>query len=118
MTQEVRKSKLMIVNLADSETMRPDFHNNTPSPWYIPKEVGVNKSILALNDCIIALSENKTGHVPYRNSKLTRILEESLRGNCATFIIANIEATSLGYEESLATLKFVTKARKLKTSVK
>lgn len=72
----------MIVNLADSETMRPDFQHSNASPRFNPKEVGVNKSILALNDCILALSENKNTHVPYRNSKLTRILEESLRGNC------------------------------------
>lgn len=52
----------------------------------------INKSLLALGNCINALSnkKKKQQHVPYRNSKLTRILKESFVGNCKTIMIANI----------------------------
>ena len=50
----------------------------------------INRSLLALANCINALASDRGGHVPYRDSKLTRLLKDSLGGNCRTMMIANV----------------------------
>ncbi len=61
--------------------------------------VNINKSLLTLGKCINILSENKkTAFIPYRDSKLTRILKDSLGGNCKTVMIACVSAESKFYE--------------------
>ena len=66
----------------------------------------INRSLLALANCITALSEMKySTFVPYRDSKLTRLLKDSLGGNCRTVMIANISPCHLNYEDTHNTLK-------------
>ncbi len=81
----------------------------------------INKSLLALGNCINALGEgNKKGkpHVPYRNSKLTRLLKDSLGGNCRTVMIATVSPSSLSFEDTLNTLKYSNRAKNIKMQVK
>lgn len=82
----------------------------------------INKSLLALGNCINALGEGaKKGgkvHVPYRNSKLTRLLKDSLGGNCRTVMIATVSPSSLSYEDSLNTLKYANRAKNIRMQVK
>lgn len=64
---------------------------------------------------IAALTEAKNrSHIPYRDSKLTRILEDSVGGNCKTTMIAMISPSVDAFNESISTLKFATRAKKIK----
>ena len=67
----------------------------------------INKSLLALGSCINALAENKTKHVPWRNSKLTRILKDCLGKNCKTCMIAAISPSRLTFEGMSISSKIV-----------
>lgn len=77
----------------------------------------INRSLLALANCINALGDrNKKGFfVPYRDSKLTRLLKDSLGGNCKTVMIANICPASSQFEETINTLKYANRAKNIKT---
>lgn len=65
----------------------------------------INRSLLALANCINKLKINAK-HIPYRDSNMTRILKDSLCGNCRTVMIANISPTFLNYEDTYNTLKY------------
>jgi kinesin family protein 18/19 len=79
----------------------------------------INRSLLALANCINALGDKakKGFFVPYRDSKLTRLLKDSLGGNCKTVMIANISPASAQLEETLNTLKYASRAKNIKTKV-
>ena len=79
----------------------------------------INRSLLALGNCINALGEkgNKGNFVPYRDSKLTRLLKDSLGGNCRTVMIANISSATSSFEETLNTLKYANRAKNIKSNV-
>ena len=81
----------------------------------------INKSLLALGNCINALSDAvekgiKNVHIPYRDSKLTRLLKDSLGGNCRTVMISNISPSVHVFEDTLNTLKYSHRAKTIKTS--
>jgi hypothetical protein len=73
-------------------------------------------SLSALGNVIAALTDpNKLrNHIPYRDSKLTRLLEDSLGGNCKTTMMAMISPAFDSFAESLGSLKFATRAKKIK----
>ena len=72
-----------------------------------------------LGNVIAALTDKKSrSHIPYRDSKLTRILEDSLGGNCKTTMMAMISPSSDAFGESLSTLKFATRAKKIKNEAR
>lgn len=73
----------------------------------------INKSLLALGTVIAKLSENlgDAGHIPFRDSKLTRILQPALGGNAQTLIICTMSPLAKYFEESMSTLKFAARAR-------
>lgn len=77
----------------------------------------INKSLLALGNCINSLADGHR-HVPYRDSKLTRLLKDSLGGNCQTIMIANVSPSSLTYEDTYNTLKYAMRAKKIKSNMK
>lgn len=81
----------------------------------------INRSLLTLGNCINALCEtNEKGHkvyVPYRDSKLTRLLKDSLGGNSRTVMIANISPSATCFEDTSNTLKYANRAKKIKTYV-
>nr|DBA17405.1 TPA: hypothetical protein GDO54_002857 [Pyxicephalus adspersus] len=80
----------------------------------------INRSLLALGNVINALADPKTKkqHIPYRNSKLTRLLKDSLGGNCRTIMIAAVSPSSLSYDDTYNTLKYANRAKDIKSSVK
>ena len=65
----------------------------------------------------IFFPQGKAVHVPYRNSKLTRLLKDSLGGNCRTVMIANVSPSGLSYEDTYNTLKYADRAKQIKTKV-
>ena len=78
----------------------------------------INRSLLALGNCINALREGGKGaFVPYRDSKLTRLLKDSLGGNCRTVMIAAVSPAKNQRDETLNTLKYANRAKNIKTQV-
>ena len=79
----------------------------------------INTSLLALANCINALGDkNKKGSfVPFRDSKLTRMLKDSLGGNCKTVMIATVSPASTQNEETINTLKYANRAKNIKMRV-
>ncbi|KAL0179121.1 hypothetical protein M9458_024563, partial [Cirrhinus mrigala] len=76
----------------------------------------INRSLLALGNCINALSEkNGNKYVNYRDSKLTRLLKDSLGGNSRTVMIAHISPASLAFEDSRNTLTYADRAKSIRT---
>ena len=73
----------------------------------------INQSLSALGNVIIALTDlkNNRQHIPYRDSKITRILEDSLGGNCKTTFIATISPAVIAFGESLNTIRFADRAK-------
>lgn len=104
-------SVLNFVDLAGSERI-----SITGAEGVRLKEGGhINKSLLALTSVISKLSEgNDRSHIPYRDSKLTRILQPSLGGNAKTAIICALTPASEYIDESVSTLKFASRAKTIK----
>lgn len=71
----------------------------------------INLSLSALGNVISALVDGKTHHIPYRDSKLTRLLQDSLGGNTKTIMIAAVSPASDNYEETLSTLRYASRAK-------
>jgi kinesin family protein 18/19 len=117
-TGAIKVAKLNMIDLAGSE--RAAYTNN--KGLRMIEGANINKSLLALANCINALSGNIKGnkkpHVPYRDSKLTRLLKESLCGNCRTVMICNISPAVTAYEDTLNTLKYADRAKSIKTYTK
>nr|XP_031324869.1 kinesin-like protein KIF19 [Camelus dromedarius] len=113
--QEVRQGRLFMIDLAGSERA-----SQTQNRGQRMKEgAHINRSLLALGNCINALSD-KSGnkYINYRDSKLTRLLKDSLGGNSRTVMIAHISPASSAFEESRNTLTYAGRAKNIKTRVK
>ncbi|KAH9380383.1 hypothetical protein HPB48_017622 [Haemaphysalis longicornis] len=78
----------------------------------------INLSLLALGNCIDALSKNGAQRVQYRNSKLTHILKDSLGGTCQTLMIAAVSPSKLSFSETHNTLKYAERAMKIQLQAK
>ena len=78
----------------------------------------INRSLLALANCINALVSNNTHYVNYRDSKLTRLLKDALGGNCVTVMIAHISPASTVFEESRNTLGYAERGKRIKNKVR
>lgn len=111
----IKVGKLSLVDLAGSERAA----NTKNVGARLVEGANINRSLLALGNCINALGEkgNKGNFVPYRDSKLTRLLKDSLGGNCRTVMIANISSAESSFEETLNTLKYANRAKNIKTNV-
>jgi len=113
---EVLQGKLCLVDLAGSE--RAKETNNTGKK--LREGANINKSLLALANCINALGKvglKQTSYVPYRNSKLTRLLKDGLSGNSRTAMIANVACCNEQYSHTINTLKYADRAKEIKTHV-
>ncbi|KHN03601.1 Chromosome-associated kinesin KIF4A [Glycine soja] len=113
MGEEYLSAKLHLVDLAGSERAK-----RTGSDGVRLKEgIHINKGLLALGNVISALGDEKKRkegvHVPYRDSKLTRLLQDSLGGNSKTVMIACISPADINAEETLNTLKYANRARNI-----
>lgn len=107
---QVRVGKLNLVDLAGSERQ-----SKTGSTGTRLKEASkINLSLSALGNVISALVDGRGQHIPYRDSKLTRLLQDSLGGNAKTLMVANIGPASYNYEESLTTLRYANRAKNIK----
>ncbi|CAF0876622.1 unnamed protein product [Rotaria sordida] len=114
-TEQVRFAKLYMIDLAGSE--RAAQTQNTGRRMM--EGAHINRSLLALGNCINALSEKgNTKYVNYRDSKLTRILKDSLGGNSRTVMIAHISPASVHFEESRNTLNYADRAKYIKTKIR
>jgi hypothetical protein len=105
-------AKFHFVDLAGSERLKKTGATGTT----MKEGISINKGLLCLGNVISALTDenNRVFHVPYRDSKLTRILQDSLGGNSRTTMIACISPAEYNYEESLNTLKYAARARNIK----
>ncbi|CAO2604044.1 Kinesin-like protein KIF3C [Lemmus lemmus] len=106
----IRVGKLNLVDLAGSERQ-----NKAGGSGERPKEASkINLSLSALGNVIAALAGNRSTHIPYRDSKLTRLLQDSLGGNAKTIMVATLGPASHSYDESLSTLRFANRAKNIK----
>ena len=109
-------SKFCLVDLAGSE--RAATTENRGLRLF--EGANINRSLLALGNCINVLSDpdKKGAFVPYRDSKLTRLLKDSLGGNTKTIMLACISPSHLHYDETVNTLKYASRARNIKRNVR
>lgn len=98
----VLRSKLLMVDLAGSERVRKTTSKGTR----LDEAKSINTSLSALGNVIAALAESNMSHVPYRDSKLTKILHDSLGGTASTSLVATVGPISSHYNETLSTLQF------------
>ncbi|ORX83534.1 kinesin-domain-containing protein [Anaeromyces robustus] len=104
-SEKVIYSKLNLVDLAGSERLS----KTQTSGVSLQEAKYINKSLTFLEQVIIALSDKKREHIPYRQSKLTSVLRDALGGNCNTIMIANIWGVKEHIEETISTLRFGTR---------
>ena len=113
--EEQMQGKLSLIDLAGSE--RGTVTENRGIR--LREGAKINTSLLALANCINALGDkSKKGFfVPFRDSKLTRMLKDSLGGNCKTVMITTVSPASNQYEETINTLKYANRAKNIKMRV-
>ncbi|KAI8093344.1 uncharacterized protein BX664DRAFT_357800 [Halteromyces radiatus] len=108
-------SKFHFVDLAGSERLK-----RTNAQGDRAREgIAINSGLLALGNVISALGDEsrKSAHVPYRDSKLTRLLQDSLGGNSQTLMMACVSPSDSNFPETLSTLKYANRARNIKNKV-
>ncbi|NWW82445.1 KIF9 protein, partial [Climacteris rufus] len=99
------KSKITLIDLAGSERL-----SKTGSEGQVRVEASyINKSLSFLEQLIIALADPKREHIPFRQSKLTHVLKDSLGGNCNTVLVTNVYGEAAHVEETLSSLRFATR---------
>lgn len=103
------QSMLYLVDLAGSERVK----KSQVSASRLDEAKKINFSLAALGNCIHALTEQKSTHVPFRDSKLTRILSDSLGGNSKTAMVVTIGPSREHIEETLMSLQFAQRAMKV-----
>lgn len=106
----IRVGKLNMVDLAGSERQAKTGATGDR----FKEATKINLSLSALSNVISALVDVKTTHVPYRDSKLTRLLQDSLGGNSKTVMVANIGPAGYNYDETLTTLRYASRAKNIK----
>eukprot|EP00347_Sterkiella_histriomuscorum_P004399 403360607 len=112
--QRIKAGKLNLVDLAGSERQ-----SKTGAQGSTLKEgIKINLSLTALGNVIGALVDGKSAHIPYRDSKLTRMLQDSLGGNTKTVMIAAVSPADYNYEETLSTLRYASRAKAIKNKPK
>lgn len=110
----IRVGKLNLVDLAGSERQ-----SKTGATGDRLKEATkINLSLAALGNVISALVDGKSSHVPYRDSKLTRLLQNSLGGNAKTVMCANAGPADYNYDETISTLRYANRAKNIKNKPK
>ncbi|KRW99139.1 P-loop containing nucleoside triphosphate hydrolase [Pseudocohnilembus persalinus] len=112
--QRITQGKLNLVDLAGSE--RQSKTNATGDR--LKEGISINQSLTTLGNVISALVDGKSSHIPYRDSKLTRILSDSLGGNTKTVMIANIGPVDYNYDETVTTLRYAWRAKSIKNKPK
>ncbi|KAI9342996.1 hypothetical protein BD770DRAFT_371632 [Pilaira anomala] len=108
-------SKFHFVDLAGSERLKRTHAQGDRAR----EGISINSGLLALGNVISALGDDarRTSHVPYRDSKLTRLLQDSLGGNSQTLMLACVSPSDSNFMETLNTLKYANRARNIKNRV-
>ncbi|XP_063887911.1 kinesin-like protein KIF18A [Scylla paramamosain] len=106
-------SKLSMIDLAGSERGAATGFRGVR----FKEGSSINKSLLALGNCINALADGQR-HIPYRDSKLTRLLKDSLGGNCRSVMIAAISPASTSFEDTYNTLRYAERAKTIRTTIR
>lgn len=109
-SQRIKAGKLNLVDLAGSERQSKTHATGQR----LREATKINLSLSALGNVISQLVEGKVTHVPYRDSKLTRLLQDSLGGNTKTVMIAAISPADYNIEETMTTLRYASRAKHIK----
>jgi len=112
--RSVKVGKLHLVDLAGSEKVA----KTGASGERLDEAKNINRSLSSLGNVINALTDRKSTHVPYRDSKLSRVLQESLGGNAKTSLIITCSPSNWNEQETLSTLRFGQRAKMIKNVVK
>ncbi|CAG9770236.1 unnamed protein product [Ceutorhynchus assimilis] len=112
--QSIKKGKLNLVDLAGSERQTKTGATGDR----LKEATKINLSLSALGNVISALVDGKAKHIPYRDSKLTRLLQDSLGGNTRTLMIACISPADRDYMETLSTLRYANRAKNISNKPK
>ncbi|KAI1283708.1 Osmotic avoidance abnormal protein 3 [Halotydeus destructor] len=110
----IRKGKLNLVDLAGSERQAKTGATGDR----LKEATKINLSLSALGNVISALVDGKSKHIPYRDSKLTRLLQDSLGGNTKTLMVACLSPADNNYDETLSTLRYANRAKNIKNKPK
>ena len=113
-TGSIRMGKLHLVDLAGSERQA----KTGATGERFKEATKINLSLSALGNVISALVDGKSKHIPYRDSKLTRLLQDSLGGNTKTVMIACISPSDNNHDETLSTLRYANRAKNIKNKPK
>lgn len=105
----IRRGKLNLVDLAGSERQAKTGATGDR----LKEATKINLSLSALGNVISALVDGKAKHIPFRDSKLTRLLQDSLGGNTRTLMIACVSPASRDYVETLSTLRYANRAKNI-----
>lgn len=109
----IYESKLNLVDLAGSERISKSKSEGKS----LKEAVKINVSLSVLGHCILALSENLK-HIPFRESKLTQILKESLGGNAYTTLLCTVSRRRDFHEETIDTIHFAQRAKKIECVIR
>lgn len=117
----IQDSKMSLIDLAGSERATVAYKSGSSRTTNLCREgSNINKSLLSLGNCINALADpnGRNNYIPYRSSKLTFILRDSLGGNCQTLMIAAVSPSSTHYEETHNTLLYAERAKGVQLNVR
>ncbi|WIA14049.1 hypothetical protein OEZ85_002603 [Tetradesmus obliquus] len=110
----VVRSKLNFVDLTGSERWgKAHTEAEGGKSCDVSELTSINNSLSALAQVVAALTDRSAKHVPYRSSRLTHLLQDSLGGNCCTSLIVTLAPCADAFQESLATLRFADRARNI-----
>ena len=112
--KHIKAGKLNLVDLAGSERQAKTGATGDR----LKEATKINLSLSALGNVISALVDSKTSHVPYRDSKLTRLLQDSLGGNTKTVMVANLGPADYNFDETSSTLRYANRAKNIKNKPK
>ncbi|XP_063602768.1 kinesin-like protein KIF19 [Penaeus indicus] len=112
--EEVKNARLFMVDLAGSERAKQTQNKGKR----LLEGAHINRSLLALGNCINALAEGRAKYVNYRDSKLTRLLKDALSGNCRTVMIAHVSPCHVHREETRNTLIYADRAKNISKQVR
>uniref|UniRef100_A0A8C3GC50 Kinesin-like protein n=1 Tax=Cyclopterus lumpus TaxID=8103 RepID=A0A8C3GC50_CYCLU len=107
--KHIRVGRLNLVDLAGSERQAKTGVQGER----LKEAAKINLSLSALGNVISALADGRSGHVPYRDSKLTRLLQDSLGGNAKTVMVATLGPAPQHYDETLTTLRYANRAKNI-----
>ncbi|XP_017267500.1 kinesin-like protein KIF3C [Kryptolebias marmoratus] len=107
--KHIRVGHLNLVDLAGSERQAKTGVQGER----LKEAAKINLSLSALGNVISALADGRNGHVPYRDSKLTRLLQDSLGGNAKTVMVATLGPAPQHYDETLTTLRYANRAKNI-----